>query len=657
MTLSVAKIVIVDTCLLLVSFFCAGYIKFNRFDLPPAYMRLFYIFAGCWLISSLVAKKFQVITYRFFWSGSRSLIFSMIYLGYCLAFVLVMMGTAFYSRGFILSVCATFLFLELLVWAGVHGRVRQFISSSAKDDPEDQGTLSWHPGNFAYWAVIVDGGFLYAAFMAMNYIKREHFKFLAGYDKLLLIMVGVWFLVSITTRKFFLKEHRNFYFSLWQWLKANGLMAAVLAVLIFGFNLLRYSRAQAFGTILILMALETMLLVLYFIFTRGARRRGKDIETIEQVRQALHQEPIEAKIDFEAVRQRLMSSVRQRIRRRVSPGFPGVPEFLERHLDLDDIKNIETSFMNNGAVLHPDPDTHPVRLMLYLKKLNDTRRLNQFFLEIHQFLAPGGFFVGYGHTLMTHREWIFGKFPRQIALWVYMVDFAVHRIMPKLPGVKRVYFTLTRGRNRVISMAEFLGRLSFCGFEIVAAENIGKRVWIIARKVKTPSLNQNPTYGPLVALQRSGVGGSVITTYKFRTMHPYSEYLQKYLYDQKGLQQGGKIENDFRMTAWGKCMRKCWLDELPMLYNWLRGELQIVGVRPLSMHYLSLYPPELQALRKQVRPGLIPPFYADLPETFEEICESERRYIQSFINHPVKTQMRYFCKAFVNIVFKGARSG
>ena len=63
-----------------------------------------------------------------------------------------------------------------------------------------------------------------------------------------------------------------------------------------------------------------------------------------------------------------------------------------------------------------------------------------------------------------------------------------------------------------------------------------------------------------------------------------------------------------------------------------------------------------QALRKKVRPGLVPPFYADLPETFEEICDSERRYIQAFLKHPVKTQIRYFTKSFINIAFKGARS-
>lgn len=656
MPLSVVKIVIVDTCLLLVSFFCAGYIKFKGFDMPPAYVRLFYIFAGCWVISSFVAKKFQVKTYRSFWSGSRSLVFSMIYLGYCLAFVLVMMGTAFYSRYFILTVCATFLCLELLVWAGMHGRVHT-PSTTGTEDYYDPEIFPRQIEKASYWAVAVDLGFLYASFMAMNYIKREHFRFLTGYDKLLLIMVGVWFLVSISTRKFFLRQHRNFYFSLWQWIKANGLMAAVLAVLFFGFNLLSYSRAHAFGTILIMMALETLLLVLYYIFTKKTRNGEKDIETIDQVRKAIHQEPIDVEIDFEAVRQRLMSPVRQRVQSRIGQGYPGVPEFLDKHLDLDDIKNIETSFMNNGSILHPDPDSHPVRLMLYLHKLNDVRWLNRFFLSVHHFLVPGGFFVGYGHTLVTHREWIFCKFPRQIAMGVYIVDFVIHRVMPKLPVLKQVYFAMTRGRNRVISTAEFLGRLSFCGFEIVAAKNIGKRFWFIARKMKTPSLDRNPTYGPLVALKRSGFGGSVITTYKFRTMHPYSEYLQQYLYDHNGLQKGGKIEDDFRMTAWGRFMRKCWLDELPMLYNWFLGELKILGVRPLSMHYLSLYPPELQALRKQVRPGMIPPFYADLPETFEEICDSEKRYINAFLKHPFKTQVVYFWKAFFNIVIKGARSG
>jgi hypothetical protein len=61
-------------------------------------------------------------------------------------------------------------------------------------------------------------------------------------------------------------------------------------------------------------------------------------------------------------------------------------------------------------------------------------------------------------------------------------------------------------------------------------------------------------------------------------------------------------------------------------------------------------------MRGLVKPGLVPPFYVDMPDTFEEICESEKRYIKAFLKNPLRTQVVYFCKAFQNIVFKGARS-
>jgi hypothetical protein len=228
--------------------------------------------------------------------------------------------------------------------------------------------------------------------------------------------------------------------------------------------------------------------------------------------------------------------------------------------------------------------------------------------------------------------------------------------MPKLPVLKNIYFALTRGYNQIISRAEVLGRLNFCGFEIVAEKEINKRLCFIVRKVKTPSIDKNPTYGPLVTLKRAGENNKPINIYKFRTMHPYSEYLQQYVYDLQGLKRGGKLENDFRLTTWGKIMRKLWLDEIPMLYNWIKGDLQLVGVRPLSFHYLSLYDHDLKEMRKKVKPGLIPPFYADLPEAFDEICDSEREYISAFMQRPIRTQFVYFWKALINIVIKGVRS-
>ncbi len=59
-------------------------------------------------------------------------------------------------------------------------------------------------------------------------------------------------------------------------------------------------------------------------------------------------------------------------------------------------------------------------------------------------------------------------------------------------------------------------------------------------------------------------------------MHPYSEYLQEYILERNGLDKGGKFKGDFRITGWGKILRRYWLDELLMIINLFKGDLKIV---------------------------------------------------------------------------------
>lgn len=215
---------------------------------------------------------------------------------------------------------------------------------------------------------------------------------------------------------------------------------------------------------------------------------------------------------------------------------------------------------------------------------------------------------------------------------------------------------LTRGENRVLSKAEMLGRLYSCGFDVVNETEIDRQYYVIAKKIKRPYFDLEPTYGPLIKLQRIGKGGKIIKVYKFRTMHPYSEYLQEFVYAKHNLEEGGKFKNDFRVSTLGRLMRKFWIDELPMLVNFFRGDLKIVGVRPLSQHYFSLYSKELRELRIKYKPGLIPPFYVDKPKTLEEIMASELKYFDAYDKHPILTDIRYFFMAAYNIIFRKYRS-
>jgi lipopolysaccharide/colanic/teichoic acid biosynthesis glycosyltransferase len=215
---------------------------------------------------------------------------------------------------------------------------------------------------------------------------------------------------------------------------------------------------------------------------------------------------------------------------------------------------------------------------------------------------------------------------------------------------------LTKGRRRAISLAEGLGRLYFCGYEVLSIREIKGNVYFIARKTGQPKEDINPSYGPLFKMRRVGQNGKIIYVYKLRTMHPYSEYLQKFVFEHNQLQEGGKFSKDFRVTSWGKVLRKLWIDELPMLINFIKGDLKLVGVRPLSQHYISLYSEELRESRKKFKPGLVPPFYVDMPKSLDEIMKSELKYMRAYEKHPFRTDIKYFFGAAYNIIFKKARS-
>ena len=97
---------------------------------------------------------------------------------------------------------------------------------------------------------------------------------------------------------------------------------------------------------------------------------------------------------------------------------------------------------------------------------------------------------------------------------------------------------------------------------------------------------------PIIFTQkRPGRNGVPFTIYKFRTMRDTRDA------------QGNLLPDAARMTSLGQFLRSTSLDELPELINVLKGEMSLVGPRPLLMQYLDLYTPE-QARRHKVRPGI-----------------------------------------------------
>ena len=287
-------------------------------------------------------------------------------------------------------------------------------------------------------------------------------------------------------------------------------------------------------------------------------------------------------------------------------------------------------------------------------KLNHIARLNDFLDEWNHQMKVGDHFECSAITADQEYAAIRRNYPLGIGHILVPLSYIWHDMLPKLKFTRRFYFAVSGERHRSYSYTEILGRICRAGFRIVKEDSRHGFLHVLAEKKSEPLERNDSTVSPILKLNRVGKDGKWIQVYKFRTMYSYSQYLQDYVYERNKLNQSGKLTNDFRVNFWGRVMRPIWLDELPMLWNVIKGEMKWVGVRPLSEHFFSLYTPEMQALRTKVKPGMFPPFYYErkTPQGLDEIQASERRYVEAYLAHPFLTDMRYFWGTIYNILIR-----
>jgi lipopolysaccharide/colanic/teichoic acid biosynthesis glycosyltransferase len=270
-------------------------------------------------------------------------------------------------------------------------------------------------------------------------------------------------------------------------------------------------------------------------------------------------------------------------------------------------------------------------------------------------MLPGAYlFVVYKDLDDFEREYLFSesRFIKFLKTGYYYLYF---RAFPKIPYLNAIYKLISGGRNKVISRAETWGRLFYCGFEVENEIKNEGICYLLARKSKTPSENPNPSFYPIIKLNRVSLYGTIIKIHKIRSMYPYSEFIQKKVFEETNLTSTGKFGNDFRITKAGKIFRKYWIDEIPQFLDWFRGKIKLVGIRAMSQHYFSLYPQEYKDLYYRVKPGVVSPIFDEKTNGFAEIVRIEQKYMESYLRNPVKTDFKYL---FITLehMFKGIRS-
>ena len=316
---------------------------------------------------------------------------------------------------------------------------------------------------------------------------------------------------------------------------------------------------------------------------------------------------------------------------------------------------------------HLEAGAGSIALLVARTPLNNVRRLNLFLQYCAAHLAMGGYLaVRYTPLDVVIRRLRERHHGYRFKL-AYLSHFIWYRAIPKLPWLDLLYFSPlfswidrfflggSKLRTRVLSTAEVWGRLAYYGMEVIA-ESEGDERFVLVRRVSPPVSNRRPSYYAVVALEKVGLDGEPIYVHKVRSMYPFSEFLQKRIFESHGLSEIGKFKNDPRLTDYGPMIRSRWIDELPGLYDWLRGDVKLVGMRATSPHFLSLYPKELYDLYIQIKPGLVPPIFDESTDGFDEIIKIEMTYLERYIDAPVKTDIQYFWYTFRDILFRKVRS-
>jgi lipopolysaccharide/colanic/teichoic acid biosynthesis glycosyltransferase len=136
----------------------------------------------------------------------------------------------------------------------------------------------------------------------------------------------------------------------------------------------------------------------------------------------------------------------------------------------------------------------------------------------------------------------------------------------------------------------------------------------------------------LFVQERAGRGGKGFRMFKFRTMVADAERRLGDLVDIDRLSEPVfKLRSDPRVTRVGRVLRRTSIDELPQLFNVLRGDMSLVGPRPEQLELVKRYTPEQQRVRLSVKPGLTGPMqvYGRGDLTLAERLAVEREYVEN----------------------------
>ncbi len=644
---------LLDFTLLVCSFFILYFTKRNKLAIDTHFYDFLPVYFAIWFFATLLSRKFKPVADDTLLGLIRPYVRALLLQIGLLSVVLYAFKWFALSRFIIFGSVGLFFVLELLALSFSYAWPYLFNKKEKGD------------ANFSFYFFLTEFALITGTFLMIYYYKRGTVSLSDEYRAIFVIFYFVWIFIGLFVHKFQIPPAKNYLKTLWLFIKATLIQISVLSFFVFTFRVLEYSRVILFGSVLLFALFEYLVVTVLYLYKKP--QEGDETQ-LDLFTAHLITEPLAPPVIPES--ERVLSEkykidtlqveavgLRKKLKNVYLRTMPEIFTFLEETIDLHSVDLMTAEILKSSDSYNVEvfPE-NSLDFFLNLHTVNDFRRMNNYFITVHQKLRDNGLFIGHFETFTKRRQRIFKKYPFYLASVVYFFDFIWKRVFPKLPFFQKIYFAASKGKDRVFSKAEALGRLYFCGFKVIALEEIDDSIYFVVAKDHRPATEQNPSYGPLFKMKRSGKEGKPIYVYKFRTMHPYSEYLQEYITSRNGYAVNGKIKDDFRATAWGKFLRRYWLDELPQLINVAKGEMKLIGARPLSNRVFREYPEDIKKMRVKYKPGCFPPYVALLMQNMEASIEAERIYLKEKEKHPILTDWKYLYLALYNILTNKIRS-
>ncbi len=639
-TLSSRLIKTINLLSIIIFYYILYFFMNKNIQLPPFYIKALIIFIIGWFFIGNITNKYNPKESRSKKILLYKILFSNIYLVSFTALILTLTGLSSISRIQVLGTVAFSFSFDLVI-------IPFYQNHNASDNTKKPSDYTEKHYNLAL--IFTDLILFIVVILIYNYLSYGTITLSLITQKMACILFASWLITAVITNKYGYKKYHNVWHHFFPFFKSIVLMAMVTALILF---LFRWKENSLFEFIKIYLGYGILGSLVIVSYNRFVKKTEPISSPKNHCFNLLKQNELKIDNDIKLNGKDLNKSIKLNFK-----SLKGILNIIHEILEFNklDSSNI---FLHDTCNIEKIKSIRPDSLVFYmnLNQLNDFDNINEYYRTIYTKLKIGGYIFSKVRTITNDKNYIYRKYPKYFAQAAYSLYFIFIRVLPKLPLFKNIYNFLNNGKRHNLSKAEAFGRLYYCGFKIIAETTIDDFVYYIGQKAKTPSTNNKPTNGYLIRLKRVGLNGETFDMFKFRTMYPYSEYLQEYIYEQNNLHIGGKLNNDFRITQWGKLMRKFWVDEIPQIINLIRGDIKLFGVRALSEQYFNLYPQDVQKLRLKFKNGLIPPYYADMPKGFDQIVESERKYLQKKLRKPIYTDFKYFTKAVSNIVIQGIRS-